>query len=127
MANMTCCSGITLAQCHVILEVEKLGETTTKQLSENLKLDKSTLSRTVNGLKKLGLIKRGVHADDRRFTILKLTGKGKNKCDSLNKYNDNLYINIFKRLSQKEREYFFRSFNDVVQSFSEYCEEMGLC
>jgi DNA-binding MarR family transcriptional regulator len=127
LANVTCCSGITLAQCHVLLEIEDLAETTTKQLSENLKLDKSTLSRTVDGLKKLGLIKRCTHAHDRRFTILTLTSKGKNKCDSLNKYNDDLYSNICERLSQKERERFFQSFNDMVMAFSEYFVGKRIC
>lgn len=120
LANVTCCSGITLAQCHVLLEIEELAETTTKQLSENLKLDKSTLSRTVSGLKKLGLVKRCAHAQDRRFTILMLTRKGKNKCDTLNKFNDDLYSDICERLSQKERERFFQSFNDMVLAFSEH-------
>ncbi len=127
LTNVTCCRGITLAQCHVLLEMEELGETTTKQLSANLKLDKSTLSRTVDGLKKLGLVKRGAHAHDRRFTILTLTRKGKDKCDSLNKFNDNLYSHIFERFSQKERESFFQSFDDMVQAFTKYCREKRLC
>jgi DNA-binding MarR family transcriptional regulator len=127
LTNVTCCRGITLAQCHVLLEIEELGETTTKQLSENLRLDKSTLSRTVDGLKKLGFIKRSTHAHDRRFTILRLTSKGKVKCDSLNKFNDNLYGNIFGKLSQKEGERFFQSFDDMVKAFSEYCGGTGVC
>ena len=127
LANMTCCSGITLAQCHVLLEIEELTETTTKQLSENLKLDKSTLSRTIAGLEKSGLVNRKAHAQDRRFTILALTKKGKIKCDSLNKFNDQMYNNIFGRLSQKERQHFFRSFNDMVRAFSEYFNENRCC
>jgi DNA-binding MarR family transcriptional regulator len=127
LTNVACCRGITLAQCHVLLEIEELGETTTKQLSENLKLDKSTLSRTVDGLKRLGFVKRGAHAYDRRFTLLRLTSKGKDKCNSLNKYNDKLYSNIFGKFSQKERERFFQSFDDMVISFFEYCGVMDKC
>ena len=127
LTNVACCRGITLAQCHVLLEIEELGETTTKQLSENLKLDKSTLSRTVDGLKQLGFVKRGAHAHDRRFTILRLTSKGKVKCDSLNKFNDNLYGGIFGKFSQRERERFFQSFDDMVIAFSEYRGGMDKC
>ncbi len=127
LTNVTCCRGITLAQCHVLLEMEELIKTTTKQLSENLRLDKSTLSRTVEGLKKLGLVKRGAHAYDRRFTILTLTRKGKDKCDSLNKFNDTLYSNIFGKFPEKERESFFQNFDDMVQAMSEYCRETGKC
>lgn len=127
LTNAICCKGITLAQCHVLLEIEALVETTTKQLAENLKLDKSTLSRTVDGLKKLSLVKRGAHAHDRRFTVIRLTRKGKVKCDSLNSFNDNMYDNIFRRFSQKEREVIFQSFDHMVQAMSEYCRETGKC
>jgi DNA-binding MarR family transcriptional regulator len=127
LTNAICCRGITLSQCHVLLEMETLGRTTTKQLAENLKLDKSTLSRTVDGLRKLSLVKRGDHARDRRFTILRLTKKGKAKCESLNKFNDKLYGNIFGKFSQKEREIFFQRFDDMVQAMSKYCHETGKC
>ena len=83
LTNAVCCKGITLAQCHVLLEIEALVETTTKQLAENLKLDKSTLSRTVDGLKKLSLVKRGAHAHDRRFTVIRLTKNGFCLCEIL--------------------------------------------
>jgi DNA-binding MarR family transcriptional regulator len=127
LANTICCKGITLAQCHVLLEIETLGKTTTKQLAENLKLDKSTLSRTVNGLKKLGLVKRATHVHDRRYTVLTLTKKGKVKCDGLNKFNDSLYNDIFGKFPPKEREIFFQSFNDMIQAFSKYYREKNLC
>jgi DNA-binding MarR family transcriptional regulator len=127
LTNAICCEDITLAQCHVLLEIEALGKTTTKQLAENLKLDKSTLSRTVDGLKKLSLVKRSAHAHDRRFTVLTLTKRGKTKCDSLNIFNDNMYGSIFGGFSQKEREAIFQSFDDMVRALSEYCQETGKC
>ena len=128
LTNALCCfESITLAQCHVLLEIEALGETTTKQLSENLKLDKSTLSRTVEGLKRLGLLRRGAHAHDRRFAVLTLTGRGRAKCDSLNRFNDHMYGRIFGKFPQKERELRFQSVDHMVQAMSEYCQETGKC
>ena len=44
----SCCRGVTLAQCHTILEIEELGQATTVELSKRLGLDKSTLSRTID-------------------------------------------------------------------------------
>lgn len=127
LANTTCCGGITLAQCHVLMEIESLAKTTTKQLSDNLMLDKSTLSRTIDGLKKQGFIKRESNPRDRRFTILSLTKKGIDKCKSLNTYNDILYTNLFKRFSQKDTKLFFQLFGEMVLAFSEYCWEKNMC
>lgn len=127
LANTACCGGITLAQCHVLMEIENLVKTTTKQLSKNLLLDKSTLSRTIEGLKKQGLIKREGNARDRRLTILSLTKEGIDKCKSLNTYNDILYTNLFKRFSQKDRRLFFQLFGEMVLVFSEYYREKNMC
>lgn len=127
MANATCCSGITLAQCHVLLEIEHQVETTAKQLSEDIWLDKSTLSRTVEGLKKQGFVKRRTSSHDRRFTVLTLTRKGKEKCNALNKYNDKLYNDIFEKLSQKNKELFLNSFDKMVRAFIEYCQDKKVC
>jgi DNA-binding MarR family transcriptional regulator len=126
LTNTTCCSGITVAQCHVLLEMEKLSETTTKELSERLKLDKSTLSRTVDGLKKKNLVKTKDHSHDKRFTILTLTKKGKDKCESLNKYNDGLYKIVFEEFSNEEINQFSDSFNKLIKALTKYCDEKKL-
>ena len=36
----SCCQGVTLAQCHTILEIEDLGRATSVELSKRLGLDK---------------------------------------------------------------------------------------
>ncbi len=62
-----CCNGVTLAQCHALLEVEELGQATTGQLADSLNLDKSTLSRTIDGLVNLRLLERLSDPKDRRI------------------------------------------------------------
>jgi hypothetical protein len=44
------CCGVTMAQCHAILEIGDAGELNLKDLSARLGLDTSTLSRTVESL-----------------------------------------------------------------------------
>jgi len=127
LTNTLCCKGITLAQCHVLLEIEALNETTTKQLAENLRLDKSTLSRTVDGLTKRGLVKRGDHTYDRRFTVLRLTKAGQAKCDSLNRFNDTMYGSVFGSFSQRDQKSMFQAFDHMVQAMSRYCRDTGTC
>ncbi len=43
-------NGISLAQCHTLLEIEKSHEISISELANTLSLDKSTVSRTVDGL-----------------------------------------------------------------------------
>jgi len=111
----------------VLLEMEELGRTTTKQLAENLRLDKSTLSRTIDGLKRLGMVKRSENKGDRRFTILELTQKGKAKCDSLNEYNDELYRDIFKDFKRKDKDLFLNLFEELVEAFSVQYNKQNAC
>ena len=49
------CCGLTLAQCHTLLEIGNKGEISLVELASRLSLDTSTLSRTINGLVILGL------------------------------------------------------------------------
>jgi len=110
----TCCSGVTLAQCHAILEMEHLGKTTAGELAQSLGLDKSTLSRTVDGLVNIGLVSRVPHPSDRRYTWLVLTDQGQSTCDEINRLNDLYYRQIFKAIPKKQHPGVLRAFNLLV-------------
>ena len=71
----TDCCGVTLAQCHVLLELAD-SILSLSGLSELLSLDRSTLSRTVDGLVKAGLVERSDDPSDRRTLRLVLTPAG---------------------------------------------------
>jgi hypothetical protein len=60
MASETACCGVTLAQCHHLLEVDARGSTSITELATALELDKSTLSRTVDGACRAGLLSREI-------------------------------------------------------------------
>ena len=51
-----CCAGVTLAQCLVLLEIDECGQLTMSRLATGLRLDNSTLSRTIDGLVRRGLV-----------------------------------------------------------------------
>ncbi len=113
--NNSCCKGVTMAQCHALLEIEELGEATTIQLAKNLLLDKSTLSRTVDNLVKRGLVERKQNPTDRRYTTLILTEEGIKICKEINQANDNTYRNILSELPQKEVEKVMKNFEQLVK------------
>ncbi len=114
-----CCSGATLAQCHVLLEVEELGQATTGQLADSLNLDKSTLSRTIDGLVNLRLIERLSNPHDRRTIPLSLTDKGRAICESINSTSDAFYNEVIERIPVDLQERVMESFDKLVQAFVE--------
>ncbi|MFH1153106.1 MAG: MarR family transcriptional regulator [Pseudomonadota bacterium] len=99
LKNDTCCSGVTLAQCHVILEIEEAGRATVGELAVNLGLDKSTLSRTVESLVTHGYVERAPNSSDRRIMDLTLTSLGKAKADEINRQNDAYFMSVFRQIA----------------------------
>jgi DNA-binding MarR family transcriptional regulator len=76
LPDRPCCGGITVPQCHVLLELDEMGGATLQALSDALCLDKSTASRTVHALVARGLVKRAANEEDRRCLALTLSPAG---------------------------------------------------
>jgi DNA-binding MarR family transcriptional regulator len=131
LLTSTCCKGVTMAQCHVLLDIEESVETTIVQLVKNLKLDKSTLSRTVEALVRLGLVERKPHPTDRRFTILALTAPGKKICEEINREGDHTYLQAFQRIPRNKRDEIRGSFELLVEAMmagqQTQTEDNGCC
>ena len=98
MSEQSECCGVTGAQCHVLLELEGAGCINLTSLSQRLELDKSTLSRTVDGLVLLGLVLRSTDPENRRQQIICLSESGKTKVDSINRLCDNQYQGVLDSL-----------------------------
>lgn len=71
------CCGITLSQCHAIVELGRAGDLSLNDLAEKLGLDKSTVSRSVDNLVATGYILREPNPEDRRLVSLGLTDAGR--------------------------------------------------
>jgi putative acetyltransferase len=72
-----CIEGFTFSECHVITELERLGEATAKELGQVLLLDKSTVSRLCKGLRDRGCLEATEDRSDRRRKLLRLSSKGR--------------------------------------------------
>jgi putative acetyltransferase len=72
-----CIEGFSFSECHLITELEAMGQATATELAEILVLEKSTVSRLCEGLLKGDYL--GVKNDpsDRRRKLLRLSSKGK--------------------------------------------------
>ena len=115
-----CCHGISLPHCHVLLEIEEKGRATTGQLAKALNLDKSTLSRTIDGLVRDGQLERLPNPSDRRYVPLSLTEKGRATCDAINRSSDDYYARALERIPGKKAEQVINNFDALVQAFQEY-------
>ncbi|MFC2157984.1 MarR family winged helix-turn-helix transcriptional regulator [Acidobacteriota bacterium] len=123
LLNDRCCQDITVAQCHVLLEIEGKENVTTVQLVKELKLDKSTLSRTVDELVQKGLVERLPHPSDRRFTPLQLTESGIQKSVELHRENDGYYTRIFQRIPKEKQKEILDGFQILVDAVNDYYED----
>ena len=116
----SCCQGVTLAQCHTILEIEDMVQATTVELSKRLGLDKSTLSRTVDGLVNIGLLERAPDPKDRRFNRLSLTGKGQEVADQINQANDEFFREVFDGIEGERHDEVIDNFETLVRALYRY-------
>lgn len=95
-----CCSGLTMSQCHVLLTIYEQKETTTVDLSKELAIDKSNLSRIIDSLVKLGYVERVIAKNDRRYSQIKITDKGRLKSSEINKSANSHYQKVFKNIPE---------------------------
>ena len=93
-AESQCC-GVTLGQCHVLMELSERGELSLKDLTDSFGLDKSTLSRTVERMVEAGLLHRVEGKADRRFVSLSLSDQGKSLSDSVHRQCNLYYGKLF--------------------------------
>ena len=117
MEDRDCCSGLTTAQCHPILELDKAGQTNLRDLASKLNLDPSTLSRTIDSLVQRGLVRREANARDRRYVFLSLTDDGQEICNTINEQNDRFYDGVLRRMSDEKRG--VQLFDELVRSLVE--------
>ena len=104
----TTCCGVTLAQCHVLLELALSGPSLTG-LAAALDLDTSTLSRTVEGLVKAGLVERDKDPADRRAMRLALTPAGSARVASINRMCNQYYQALLEELTEEDQRQVVRA------------------
>lgn len=120
--NASCCNGISVAQCHTLLEIEKNSEISVGDLARNLSLDKSTVSRTVDGLVNIRMVDRNVPRENRRLALLNLTDTGKEVCTSINDSNNSYVRRVMQDFSAEEREEFLRLWRKLTSNMKQLRE-----
>lgn len=115
----TACCSVTVAQCHLLLEMESRGSSSLQELADALALDKSTLSRTVDSLVREGWAERAEDSSNRRKVSLTLTASGREKCDSINALCDGEYRSLFARISDDKHAMILESVGIIARAMEE--------
>lgn len=116
--NSSCCCGVTLSQCHVLMELSKSDPISLNQLAKKLAVDKSAASRTVEQLVSRQMVHRSIPREDRRTTMLSLTRTGTQVCRQINEGNDDYYHRALRSIPAADLHVFLRSFEAMVSGMS---------
>jgi len=101
-SDASCC-GITLTQCHAIVEIGRAEKISLIDLADLLGVDKSTMSRTVNNLVEADLAVRELDAENRRYVIIQLTENGENVFRSIEESMESYYRSICGSIPEDKR------------------------
>lgn len=101
-SDASCC-GVTITQCHAIVEIGRMKKVSLIELAELLGLDKSTMSRTINNLVEDGLVNRDLDAENRRYISIQLTNKGIEVFNNIEESMVTYYSSIFSTIPENKR------------------------
>lgn len=116
--SSTTCNGVSLAQCHTLLALEENQVCSLNTLASAMNLEKSTVSRTIEGLVKIGLVSREANSENRRETLLALTKQGQVTVTEINRENNRFYKTVLMEMSDDTQLSFIQSMNDFVNAFA---------
>jgi DNA-binding MarR family transcriptional regulator len=98
------CHGVTLSQAYTIGTVHKHGEISMNELSQELGLATSTLTRVNDLLVRDGIVCRNACVADRRKVKVCLTEKGKALAVKLNECSQQFWADIIAAIPVNKRE-----------------------
>lgn len=110
-----CGFSMSLSQVFAIQELEKKTLTIT-ELAEKLRLERSSVSRLIDGLVKGGFVSRELNANNRREVILQLTEKGTNTVRRVRNHSVQFYNEILENLSENEQLMFYEGIQRFTDS-----------
>jgi DNA-binding MarR family transcriptional regulator len=104
----SCCS-TSPTQCHILTELGRSGSQPMSELGQRLQLEKSWVSRAIDGLSDMNLVSKEPNPADARSWIVGLTATGKRRFRALNAELDGHAEQLLASLSESDRESVNRS------------------
>ncbi|MCX7786622.1 MAG: MarR family transcriptional regulator [Spirochaetes bacterium] len=110
------CCGLSLSQCHALVEIGRSSPLSLGELSQRLELDKSTMSRVVDSLVSSGNVNRKEHPHDRRLVQLTLTDAGRAKFERIEQEMQRQFSMVFSSIPREKRAQVLESIDVLLQS-----------
>lgn len=98
------CCGTSSTQCHILTELGRSGAQPMNELGQRLLLEKSWVSRAVDGLVEAGLVAKQDNPLDARSWIVALTPAGQRRVRALNTTLHQHADQLLESLSVRERQ-----------------------
>lgn len=117
----TCCSEVSLAQCHALVEIGRAKSISLKELSSILGLDISTMSRTVDSLVKKEFVYRCPSKTDRRSIDIQLIDNGLNIFNDIENKMDDKFKTVFNQIPLEDQATVFNGLNIIIEAFTKEC------
>lgn len=106
-------TGLKWSEARLLLEIYLNHLKTPKDLVNQLNLDKSYVSRTVNSLVKKQMLNKVQSKSDLRAVNLALTEKGISVSKRLNNESNEQIISMLSNLSEQEQNSFYNSISNI--------------
>jgi DNA-binding MarR family transcriptional regulator len=116
--EMACC-GISLAQCHALVEIGRAGSISLVELAKLLDLDNSTMSRTVNNLVNNKMAERALDPNDRRYVTIRLTPEGLESFREIESNMGDYFMSIYSAIPEDNRAQVLESLGILLKAISE--------
>ena len=113
------CCGVTIAQCHAIVEIGRVQKIALVDLAALLGLDKSTMSRTINDLVESGFVMRDLDAENRRYVTIQLTDSGAHIFENIEESMGQYYTSIFGSIPEDKRAQVLQSLQLLTDAVKE--------
>ncbi|HWR29203.1 MAG TPA: MarR family transcriptional regulator [Negativicutes bacterium] len=116
--EMACC-GISMAQCHALVEIGRAGSISLIDLAKLLNLDNSTMSRTVNNLVNNSMVERQLDPNDRRYITIRLTQGGLEQYHSIESGMGEYFMKIYDAIPKESRAQVLESLQILLKAVAD--------
>lgn len=118
--NEFSCCGITMAQCHALVEIGRAKSIALNELAELLNLENSTMSRTVNNLVVGELAKRDIDPQDRRYVSISLTENGQKLFEGIEEDMNQYFSKVFASIPENKKEQVLESMQLLLEALGKH-------
>ena len=111
-----CGQAMSLTEAHTLGELRHRGPVSQQELADRLRLQKSTVSRLVDGLVRRGTVERVPNPTDRRSVLIALTAAGIRKAERLHRAQAELFDRLLTDSSAGDRQQLIEALDKLAKA-----------